>query len=380
MVGNGADREVTVTRLPDDSVTVRVAGRWRLQQGGLASVEPVERALAGPPVASGLRFDARDLGSWDTSLVLLIERVLDRSRARGVEVDRSGLPEGLQRLMALGEAGPGTARLPPASQPPSLLERVGNAALDGAAATVALLAFVGELTIAFGRLLARRARFRAVDLIGELQAAGAGALPIVSIVSLLLGMILAFVGDVTLRPFGASLYVANVVTVAMVRELGPAMTAIVMAGRTGSAYAAQLGTMRVTQEIDALVTMGLPPMEFLVLPRMIALTLMIPLLCCYADAVALLGGSLVSAATGVAPVEYLRQVRKAIPLGTVWLGLGKSLLFGALVAIAGCREGLGAGRSAAAVGRAATAAVVTSIVWIIAADGVLAVVCHLVGI
>jgi phospholipid/cholesterol/gamma-HCH transport system permease protein len=166
----------------------------------------------------------------------------------------------------------------------------------------------------------------------------------------------------------------------MVRELGPVMTAIVMAGRTGSAYAAQLGTMKVTEEIDALVTMGLPPMDFLVLPRVLALCLMMPLLCVQADFVAMVGGALVAAGRHLGSLEYLRQARGAIELRTFWLGLFKSSVFGVIVAVSGCLQGLKAGRSAAAVGNAATGAVVTAIVWIIAADGMFAVLFYVLGI
>ncbi|MGZ3405260.1 MAG: ABC transporter permease [Polyangia bacterium] len=369
-------QEVTVAQLPDATVQVRMAGPWRLGRG-LPTTDRLELVLAGPPAASRVVFDARDLSGWDSSLVVFLERVLERCNRRGVEVDRAGLPDGLKRLLALAEARPG-ARPPPPPPRLSPLARVGEAGSNVARSFVRLLRFVGEVTFAGGRLVGGRARYRHVDLLREAQAAGAGALGIVTVVSFLLGMILAFVGGVTLRPFGASLYVANVVTVAMVRELGPVMTAIVMAGRTGSAYAAQLGTMKVTEEIDAFTTMGLPPMEFLVLPRMLALSLMMPFLCVYADAVALVGGGLVAAGGSTAPAQFLHQSAGSITLTTFWIGLGKSAVFGIIVAACGCLQGLRAGRSAAAVGDAATSAVVTSIVWIIAVDGLFAVVLDIV--
>ncbi len=369
--------EVTVARLDDASVIVRVTGRWRMA-AGLPGAIGVERAIAGPPVAERVAFDATALTSWDTSLLVLAERVLERCRQHGVASDTSGLPDGLRRLLALAAAAPGQAP-PPEPPPPRPLARLGQRGLARVDALLQLLRFIGELAFSLAHLVMARARVRTVDILGEIEAAGAGSLVIVAVVSFLLGMILAFVGDVTLRPFGASIYVANVVTVAMVRELGPVMTAIVMAGRTGSAYAAQLGTMKVTQEIDALTTMALPPNEFLVLPRVLALSLMMPVLVIYADFIALTGGAVVAGASGSVS-EYARQSAGAIGLTTFWVGLGKSAVFGVIVAVCGCIQGLRASHSAAAVGDAATQAVVTSIIWIIAIDGVFALLLYIVGI
>ncbi len=248
--------EITVARLPDSTVVVHVAGRWRMDVG-LPASRGVDLAIDGPPVAARVAFDTDALTSWDSSLLVLAQRVLDRCRRRGIAVDTTGLPEGVRRLIALSQAALGQ-RPPPPSAPLRPLARLGTRALERFDALVQLLRFLGELAFSLVLLAGGRARVRWRDILAEIQAAGASSLSIVAVVCFLLGMILAFVGDVTLRPFGASLYVANVVTVAMVRELGPVMTAIVMAGRTGSAYAAQLGTMKVTQEIDALTTMALP--------------------------------------------------------------------------------------------------------------------------
>ena len=235
--------------------------------------------------------------------------------------------------------------------------------------------------LAFGRLVTGRARYRRVDLAIELQDAGARALPIVTLISFLVGMIMAFVGAVQLQQFGASIYVANMVAIAMAREMGAMMTAIIMAGRTGSAYAAQLGTMNVSQEIDALTTMGIPPIDFLVLPRMLALSLMLPLLAVYADFVGMVGGAVV--ATGmldVGLVQYWEQTKAALTVTDFATGVGKGAVFGILVAVAGCLQGMRSGRSAAAVGGSATAAVVSATVLIIVADGLFAVVFNILGI
>ena len=241
--------------------------------------------------------------------------------------------------------------------------------------------FIGEAVLACLRCVVGAARFRRVDLVLFMQECGAQALGIVTLISFLIGLILAFMGAVQLRQFGAQIYVADLVGLGMTREMGAVMTGVIMAGRTGAAFAAQLGTMQVNEEIDALTTMGIPPMEFLVLPRMLALMLMMPLLCVYADLVGMGAGLLIG--TGfldMSLVEYVNETRQAVHLVDCGLGLFKSVVFGALVALAGCLRGMQSGRSAAAVGAAATSAVVTGIVWIIASDGLFAVLTERLGL
>jgi phospholipid/cholesterol/gamma-HCH transport system permease protein len=196
-----------------------------------------------------------------------------------------------------------------------------------------------------------------------------------------MGAIFAFVGAVQLEKFGASIYVADLVGISTVREMGAMMTAIVMAGRTGAAYAAQLGSMKVTQEIDALRTMGLSPMEFLVLPRMIALFVMMPLLALYADALGILGGAAVGAGMlDLSPASYFRETFWAVSVGDLAGGLVKASTYGVLVALSGCLRGMQSGTNSAAVGEAATSAVVTSIVAIVVACGLFAVMFYILGI
>jgi len=240
---------------------------------------------------------------------------------------------------------------------------------------------VGEATLSFGRLLRGQANFRRGDLALIIQECGAQALPIVTLINFLVGLIIAFVGAVQLQKFGAGIYVADLVAIVTVRELGCIMTGIIMAGRTGSGFAAQLGTMNVNQEIEALSTLGVSSMDFLVLPRMLALSLMMPLLCCYADLIGILGGATVAInMSGQSPTQYWVETRGAIGLVDVGLGIGKSVIFGVLVALAGCLRGMTSGRDAAAVGEAATSAVVLGIVWIIVTDGIFAVLTNILGI
>jgi len=377
MTGSG---DLSVARV-DDALCVRLAGVWSLDRG-LPSPAVVERALqqdAG--TVRRVVFDAAGLATWDSSLVTFVVQVVEGSVRRGLGVERGGLPPGLQRLLALVEAVPEKAGARVHAARVSIPARVGTASLAAWDEARGWLAFLGEAMLAFGRLVTGRARYRRVDLAIELQDAGARALPIVTLISFLVGMIMAFVGAVQLQQFGASIYVANMVAIAMAREMGAMMTAIIMAGRTGSAYAAQLGTMNVSQEIDALTTMGIPAMDFLVLPRMLALSLMLPLLAVYADFVGIVGGAVV--ATGmldVSLVQYWEQTKSALTVTDFATGVGKSALFGILVAVAGCLQGMRSGRSAAAVGASATAAVVSAIVLVIVADGLFAVVFNLLGI
>jgi phospholipid/cholesterol/gamma-HCH transport system permease protein len=244
-----------------------------------------------------------------------------------------------------------------------------------------MASFVGEAALAMVNLARGRARFRRADLGLLLQECGPQALPIVSLISVLVGLILAFVGAIQLRLFGAQIYVADLVGLGMAREMGAMMTAIIMAGRTGAAFAAQLGTMQVNEEIDALRTLGLSPMDFLVLPRMLALILMTPLLAMYADLMGIIGGASVGILVGgLTPTEYFNQTQATVGWSHIIQGLISATVYGAIVAVSGCLRGMQCGRSAAAVGQATTSAVVTSIVAIVIAAAVLTVIFNALGL
>jgi phospholipid/cholesterol/gamma-HCH transport system permease protein len=363
----------------DGALRLRLAGAWTLA-AAWPDAREVERLLATP----GLRrvvLDGAGISDWDSSLVAFLGRTLERARTAGLEVDLGDVPEGAGRLLAMAEAVPEQEGARRGAERLSLLARLAAATLAAGRSLLGSLGFVGELTAGFARLATLRARFRRSDLVLFVQECGAEALPIVTLISLLVGMILAFVGAVQLRQFGAAIYVADLVGIAMAREMGALMVGIIMAGRTGAAYAAQLGTMKVTEEIDALVTLGLPPMEFLVLPRALALFLMMPLLCLYADAVGMVGGAVVAVGMlDIGALQYFQELARSLRAQDVVLGVVKSSVFGVLVAYAGCRCGMESGRSAAAVGGAATKAVVTAIVLLVVADGLFAVLCETLGI
>ena len=371
-----AEARTSLRRTGPDSAVLELTGAW-LSQRGLPEPGASVRELGG---IRRLGFDATRVTAWDSGLVMFTLKVLGETKRQGIGADRDGLPEGVRRLLALAEAVPekqtgrGEARTP-------WLARLGASATATADAGRIGVAFLGESVLALLALLRGRARFRTSDLFLIVQECGPRALGIVSLINFLIGLILAFVGAVQLQQFGASIYVANLVAIAMTREIGGIMTAIVMAGRTGAAFAAQLGTMNTNQEIDALSTMGISPMQFLVLPRMLALIGMMPLLTLYSDLVGIVGGAVVGIGMlGLSPSQYFQQTSGAVHVSDFLIGIAKSSVFGVVVALAGCLRGMQSGRSAAAVGLAATSAVVTSIVFIIVLDGFFAVLLHVLGL
>ena len=361
-----------------EGAVLRLSGSWRMQDG-LPLPALVEEQWGARQSAGRLAFDAHEVTAWDTGLLVFVLKMLEAATARGITVDRSGLPEGVRKLLDLAAAVPerDTKR---DGEPQSFLERVGRSAIGVWLGALEMITFVGEASRALARAAVGRARFRRVDLLLNIQEAGASALGIVSLISFLIGLILAFVGSIQLRQFGAQIYIADLVAIGMAREMGAMMAAIIMAGRTGAAYAAQLGTMRVNEEIDALSTMGISPFEFLVLPRMLGLILMMPLLTIYADLVGIAGGAVVGVGMlKVGMLPYWNHTWDAVSLSDFAAGLIKSAVFGVLIAIAGCLRGMQCGRSSAAVGLAATSAVVTGIVFIIVSDAILTVVYDVIG-
>jgi phospholipid/cholesterol/gamma-HCH transport system permease protein len=372
--------EIAFSRPSENSLLVRLTGDWTIG-GDIPSADEVNKEVdSGLPVQV-LTFDSQDLGRWDSGLITFLLKVFDQCSQRQIDADRTGLPEGVRRLLDLASAVPEKkdARKVTAHEP--FLVQVGKASMDVARQVTTLTAFLGEATIALSRFLMGKAKFRRTDLWLTIQQCGADALPIVSLISFLVGLILAFVGAVQLAMFGAQIYIANLVGIAMAREMGAIMTGIIMAGRTGAAFAAQIGTMQVNEEVDALTTMGISPMEFLVLPRMLALIVMMPLLCLYSDLVGILGGFVVGTSMfDISFTQYIEQTRASLNLTHFGIGVFKSAVFGVVVAIAGCLRGMESGRSASAVGDAATSAVVTSIVLIIVLDGIFAVVTNIIGI
>ncbi|MBK8475577.1 MAG: ABC transporter permease [Opitutaceae bacterium] len=317
------------------------------------------------------------LERWDGSLVIFLGEVRRLCEKRGWPLAVQGLPAGIPP--ALVQVQPPPARTNGYTWP--WLSEIGLATRKLGYDLRDYARFLGNCTIGFGQLLLRPAHFRWVDCFGQMQQCGALGLPIIGLISFLVGVIMAYQSAVLLRQFGADIYVADLVGLGVVREMGPMMAAVVVAGRTGAAFAAEIGNMKANEEIDALETLGLSPVRFLVLPRLLALQLMMPLLALYANALGVLGGLLVAwGLLDLPPITYWIETKGVLDLSDLGTGLFKSVVFGGLIGLAGCLRGLQADRSAAGVGKAATSAVVTSILCVIVADAVFAVVFNILGL
>ncbi len=373
-------RKLSFQRDDRQALEVRLGGAWTTAEG-LPPAETLRRAFDEPAPPTRLSFDASAVERWDSALIVVVDQLVSLARDRRVPVDLAGLPPGVVRLARLASAVPERGGLGEPSRPPGFVTQTGEAVLAAWRDASAFVPFVGEAVLAVAALAVGRARMRATDFFLALQETGASALGIVSLISLLVGLILAFVGAVQLQQFGATIFVADLVGIAMTREMGAMMTGIIMAGRTGAAFAAQIGNMKVTEEIDALRTFGISPMEFLVLPRMLALLLMMPLLTLYSDFVGMAGGLVVGVGMlDLTPEQYVKHTMEAVSMTNFVIGIVKGSVFGVLIAVAGCMRGMECGNDSAAVGQATTSAVVTSIVLIIITDAVFTVICNVLGV
>jgi phospholipid/cholesterol/gamma-HCH transport system permease protein len=372
--------ELIIEQPSEDTLKVILSGQWKLG-GELPGADKVQQTLEGKPGVRNLVFDTGELASWDSGLLTFLMNLGAICSREKILLNRDGLPPGAQRLLELALAVPEKTDARQAEGRVLFLAYLGNEAVNFFQSAGEMLEFIGDAVIAVLRLLRGKAQYRRSDLGLIMQAVSAQALPIVSLICFLVGLILAFIGAIQLQLFGAHIYVADLVGIAMVRLMAAIMTGIVMAGRTGGAFAAQLGTMQVNQEIDALRTLGISPMEFLVLPRMLALALLMPLLCLYANIRGILGGMVVGVwMLNIGFIQYYNETAKAIGLWNLGIGLFSGLVFGVIVALAGCMRGMQCGRSASAVGDAATSAVVTAIVGIILSTAVITILCNFLGI
>ena len=356
-----------------------VAGDWQLGRPA-PERDSVLAALAALPRDTLVAVDATALGAWDSALIAFLMQAVEALGRSGSTADTAGVPDGASKLLELALAVPEKAGARKSRRIPPFVERLGQTAVEIAREADGFVTFVGDVTLSLGRFVTGRARFRGSDLGLAVQQVGIDALGVVVLINFLVGLILAFVGAAQLEAFGAAIFVANLVGIAVVRDMAAIMTAIVMAGRSGAAFAASLGTMQSNQEIDALRTAGISPIDYLVLPRVVALVLMMPLLALFADAVGVLGGAVVGMTMlDLTATRYLEQTREALNLGYLLGGLFKATVYGGLVAIAGCWRGMLSGRTAAAVGQATTSAVVVGILLIIGAAGLFAVVFYVLG-
>jgi phospholipid/cholesterol/gamma-HCH transport system permease protein len=362
-----------------DSLRMELSGHWTIERN-IPSLKELQKDLGDFSGYDRIIVHAKGLTKWDSGLLVFLDRIRKFCNEKGVNLDFDGFPEGAMRLLELSFPDSVTKTGKKRGRP-SILENFGEKVMKWVHAAGEIINFIGEAALAFFNLVRGKARLRRSDLMAIIQECGVAALPIVALISVLVGLIFAFVGAVQLRMFGAQIYVANLVGLAMTREMAAMMTGVIMAGRTGAAFAAQLGTMQVSEEIDAFRTFGISPMEFLVLPRMVALMLMMPLLFLYSNFLGIIGGALVGVWMLDLPLmQYYNQTQMAVSMTDFNIGLVKSVIFGVLVALAGCLRGMQCGRNAAAVGLAATSAVVTGIVWIIISDSIITVITSMMGL
>ena len=366
------DADIVVENADPGQPLISFSGDWLITSSRPDVALLLEKL---PEDSCSIRFSSANLGQWDSTLLTATSAIYTHAKAQQIDVDFSGLPNGAQRLLklAFAVAEREGARLHVTQT--SFVERASKASIEAGQELLQIIEFIGELTLSFNRLIKGKANYLKSDLIVVIQEAGAEALPIVGLISFLIGMIFAFVGVIQLNPFGAGIYTADLVAVAMVREMAPIMTAIIIAGSTGAAYAAQIGTMKVNEEIDALTTLGINPVDFLALPRVIALVLMMPLLTMYSSLLGILGGLAVGISMlDVSAIQYAVQTKNALNLSTLFGGLFKSIVYGSLVALAGCLQGLNCGNNAMAVGQATTKAVVMGIVMIVVSAAILTII------
>ena len=344
--------------------TLELSGNWKL------GVRPEITGDENAPWPDS--FDTERLGTFDSTLPAYLLRKLRETEVENPSLE--GLREDLRGLMELALKVPERDDAKSNDDDPNGITKLGMRSSKAWLSLMAFVEFTGETVLSTLRFFTGRGGFRARDFWVTVQECGAGALPIVALISFLIGMILAFVGNVQLASFGASLYIADLVGIAMVREMGVMMTANIMSGRTGAAFAAHIGSMNANQEIDALKTFGFNPFDFLVLPRLFALVLMMPILTIYSNVIGILGGMLVGAGVGIPPQLFLTEMLSIVDLTQGSLGVIKSVFFGVAIAMAGCFHGMRSGSSSAAVGEATTRAVVASITAIIILDSAFAII------
>lgn len=321
------------------------------------------------------------VNAWNSALLTVMLTLSDLCQQHQLEFDVTSLPEEMARLISLVNNAPTRDVKVHVSKNTSFLHNVGSNVISGVKEVGDVMSFLSRAAAAFFSVLRGKANYRSSDTLVVMQQTGAEALPIVSLLNFLVGAILGYIGAMQLEKFGAEIFIGDMVGVAMTREIAAIITAIIMAGRSGAAFAAQLGTMKVNEEIDALRSMGIWPMEFLVLPRMIGMMLMMPLLAIYANFMGVFGGALVAyAVLDITLEQYLDVVLKSVGLNDVFVGITMAVIFGAIVAVIGCQKGMSCGKSAEAVGASTTSAVVTSTVLIFVAAAIMTVFYGVLGI
>jgi phospholipid/cholesterol/gamma-HCH transport system permease protein len=360
---------------------IRCTGAWTLD--GIAPLEAHLKALQWPG-AGALSVECSAITAMDTAGAWMLHRTLRMLEANGCDARLRGLRSEFDALLALirsRAASPGPVHVNVIGPAAGALVRFGQHTWIVLLKSAGMLSFLGEASVALLRSLARPSRIRWRPVLHHLQTGGFNALPITGLLSFLLGIVIAYQGAEQLRLFGANIYVADLVGLSMVRELSPLMTAIIVAGRSGSAYTAQIGTMKVTEEIDALRTIGVGPMELLVLPKVLAMVVALPLLTMYTDVMGILGGMVMARAQlDVGYDTFFNRLDDAISLTSYLIGIGKAPVFAVIITLVGCYQGFQVGGSADSVGRQTTMSVVQAIFLVIVTDALFSIAFSWLGI
>ena len=358
------------TEAADGMIRVVGGGAWETEL--LADIDAGLRRLTSDG-NRGARIDIAGVETLDTAGAWVLYRTVRDLRARGVAAEIIGARPAHQTLIervALSDRG-APPRRPHPNPFLALLDRVGRALITGLGEFGGLLSFLGVAATVQVRAWRHPGRIRFISLFSQLERTGLDAMPIVGLLSFLIGVVTAYQGADQLRRFGAEIFTINLVGVSMLREMGVLLAAIMVAGRSGSAFTAQIGTMQVNEEVDAMRTIGLDPIEVLVMPRVWALVIAMPLLAVWADLAGIIGGQLMAWATlDISPVQFFERLGSVVPIWAFWVGLIKAPVFGLLIALIGCREGLKVSGSAESVGLHTTRSVVFSIFLVIVADAV----------
>jgi phospholipid/cholesterol/gamma-HCH transport system permease protein len=368
----GAPAAFAKVSLQGDEATVALGGVWNLKGSVRPKSATTLKEVESSAGITRIRCVAQDLGTWDSSLLLFLSEIDEWCQEHKITLDLQSLPDGVASLIALAKEVPEAETNSRRGGHASFLYHLGAWAIGQAGAFTAAANFIGECVLSITRIVAGKGKVDWRLFWLTMQESGFQALPIVSLISFLTGLILAYVASIQLRQFGAGIYVANLVAVAMAREMGAIMTGVIMAGRTGAAFAAQIGSMKVSEEIDALDTLAISPMDFLVSPRVVALLLMMPLLGFYSDLMGIAGGAVVGLGVlHITLLQYWNQTVGSMGLDDIITGVVKAGVFGVIVALTGCQRGMNCQNNAAAVGNAATSAVVLAITWIVASDAII---------
>jgi phospholipid/cholesterol/gamma-HCH transport system permease protein len=353
----------------DGTLIVQPVGDWSIDRPLPDIQAVVVNASPSSPVTE-VTFDTSELGDWDSSLVTFLFETVEYCRDHDVDVQTESLPASLARLVSLSQAVPEQETT--TEEPSSFLARAGHWGLNVYDEVLNFITFTGRAVRSLSGVLIGRGQVRWRTFGVALQSSTSSALPIVTVISLLVGLIIAFLGAVVLRRFGADYFVSYLVSYGMLRELGALMTAIIMTGRTGAAFAAELGSMKVGEEIDALETFGISPIDFLVTPRILAVVVALPMLTVYADMLGILGGMAVAVTMlDLTTTQFLTGLLEPVVLSDALIGLFKAVVYGAIIGLAGCMRGMQTGDDASAVGSATTSAVVTGIILIVLANAII---------